>query len=40
MEIEALLGNAVRIARRHGVPVPKLESLYALLLMLERKGVH
>lgn len=40
MEVEALLGNAVRIARRHGVGVPKLESLYALLLMLEQKGVH
>ena len=40
MEVEALLGNAVRIARRHAVPAPKLESLYALLLMLERKGSH
>ncbi len=40
METEALLGNAVRIARAAGVPVPRLESLYALLMMLERKGVH
>ena len=40
METEALLGNAVRIARAASVPVPRLESLYALLLMLERKGVN
>lgn len=40
MEIEALLGNAVRVARRHAVPIPKLESLYALLLMLEQKGTR
>jgi 2-dehydropantoate 2-reductase len=37
METEALLGNAVRIARTLGVPVPRLETLYALLEMLERK---
>lgn len=35
METEALLGNAVRIARRLGVPAPRLEGLYAQLLMLE-----
>ena len=38
METEALLGNAVRIARRLSVPAPRLEALYALLLMLEQKG--
>jgi 2-dehydropantoate 2-reductase len=37
LETEALLGNAVRIARRHGVAVPRLESLYHLLQMLEQK---
>jgi len=37
MEIEALLGNAVRIARRLSVPAPRLDALYALLLMLEQK---
>jgi 2-dehydropantoate 2-reductase len=37
LETEALLGNAVRVARRHGVPVPRLESLYHLLQMLEQK---
>jgi ketopantoate reductase len=38
METEALLGNAVRIARALGVPAPRLEALYALLLMIEQKG--
>jgi 2-dehydropantoate 2-reductase len=40
METEALLGNAVRIAARLGVPVPRLDAVYALMLMLEAKGVH
>lgn len=38
METEALLGNAVRIARRLGVAVPRLEALYALLRMSEAKS--
>lgn len=33
METEALLGNAVRVARSLGVPAPRLETLYALLKM-------
>lgn len=37
METEALLGNAVRAARGLSVPAPRLEALYALLLMLEQK---
>jgi len=37
METEAILGNAVRIARRLQVPAPRLESLYALLLMAENR---
>jgi 2-dehydropantoate 2-reductase len=37
LETEALLGNAVRVARRHGLAVPRLESLYHLLQMLEQK---
>jgi 2-dehydropantoate 2-reductase len=37
LESEALLGNAVRVARRHSVPVPRLESLYHLLQALEQK---
>ncbi|KAF2434654.1 2-dehydropantoate 2-reductase [Tothia fuscella] len=31
MELEVILGNPVRIARRHGVEMPRLQSLYALL---------
>ncbi|OTB02189.1 hypothetical protein M426DRAFT_13769 [Hypoxylon sp. CI-4A] len=31
MEIEVILGNPVRIARRAGVEMPKLQTLYALL---------
>jgi len=37
MEIEPLLGNAVRAARALAVPAPRLEALYALLLMVEQK---
>jgi 2-dehydropantoate 2-reductase len=38
METEALVGNAVRIARRLGVAAPRLETLYALLRMAEAKS--
>ena len=38
METEALLGNVVRIARRHGVQAPRLETLYALLKMAEQRS--
>jgi len=38
METEALIGNAVRIARALGVAAPRLEGLYALLLVIEQKG--
>lgn len=34
MEVEAILGNAVRAARRLEVAVPRLETLYALLTLL------
>lgn len=34
MEVEAILGNAVHIARRRNVAVPHLESVYALIRML------
>lgn len=37
MEIEAIIGNAVRAGRREKVEIPTLESLYALLKMVERK---
>lgn len=31
MELEVILGNPIRIARRHGVDMPRLQTLYALL---------
>ena len=31
LEVEAILGNTLRIARRHRVAVPRIESCYALL---------
>ncbi len=38
MEVEAILGNAVRAARRVGIPVPHMETLYALLQLLDRRN--
>ncbi|GLI32647.1 2-dehydropantoate 2-reductase [Desulforhabdus amnigena] len=38
MEVEAILGNAVRAAERSQVAVPHLESLYALLKMVDQKN--
>lgn len=37
MEIEAILGNTVRAGRKYSVPMPVLESIYALARMIERK---
>lgn len=37
MEVEAILGNAVRAGRRAGVAMPALEALYALTKMVEHK---
>ncbi|ORY62613.1 2-dehydropantoate 2-reductase [Pseudomassariella vexata] len=36
MELEVILGNPVRIARRLGVEMPRLQSLYALLRSMQR----
>lgn len=38
LEVEAIAGNAVRAAQRSGVAVPHLESLYALLKLVDRKN--
>ena len=38
MEVEAILGNTVRAGRREKVAIPILETLYALLKMVERKA--
>lgn len=37
LEVEAILGNAVRIARKVNVPVPYLETTYALLRQVDLK---
>lgn len=35
LEIEAILGNAVRVGRKHAVAIPVLETVYALAKMIE-----
>ena len=40
MEVEAILGNAIRVARATGVNVPRLESLYVLALGLHSAGAR
>ncbi|CAG8983182.1 hypothetical protein HYALB_00004009 [Hymenoscyphus albidus] len=35
MELEVILGNPMRIAREHGLEMPRLQSLYALLRMAQ-----
>lgn len=37
LEVEALLGNVLRISRRLGVKTPHIESLYGLLKLLDEK---
>ncbi|MCU0574353.1 MAG: 2-dehydropantoate 2-reductase [Syntrophobacteraceae bacterium] len=37
MEVEAILGNAVRIARSLGVAIPHMETLYALLKLVDSR---
>ena len=37
MEVEAILGNGIRAAKRHRVAVPHMESLYALLKLVDEK---
>lgn len=40
MEIEAILGNTVRAARKHAVATPILDTLYALAKMIESKATR
>ena len=37
MEVEAILGNAIRAAKRHKIAVPRMESLYGLLKLVDKK---
>jgi 2-dehydropantoate 2-reductase len=37
MEVEAILGNGLRVAKKHGVSAPHMESLYGLLKLVDRK---
>jgi 2-dehydropantoate 2-reductase len=37
MELEAILGNPIRIARTEGLEMPRVQSLYALLRMLQER---
>jgi 2-dehydropantoate 2-reductase len=38
MEVEAILGNGVRAARRAGVPIPHMETLYAILQLIDLRN--
>ena len=38
LELEAILGNPLKVAARHGVEAPSLRALYALLKLVSRKG--
>ena len=37
MELEAILGNPIRIAREKGIEMPRVQSLYALLRKAQEK---
>ncbi|KIM92351.1 hypothetical protein PILCRDRAFT_120332 [Piloderma croceum F 1598] len=37
IEVEVILGEVVRMARRNGVPVPRIEMMYALLVVVQNQ---
>jgi 2-dehydropantoate 2-reductase len=37
MEVEAILGNGIRAAKRHNLAVPHMQSLYGLLKLVDKK---
>jgi len=37
MEVEAILGNGLKAARRYGISAPHIESLYGLLKLVDNK---
>ncbi|PCH37514.1 hypothetical protein WOLCODRAFT_140904 [Wolfiporia cocos MD-104 SS10] len=36
-EVEVILGELVRMGRKHGVPMPRIETFYALLLIIQNQ---
>ena len=40
MEVEAILGNAIRTAERHQISVPHMKTLYAVLSLLAKQKEH
>ena len=36
MEVEVILGNAIRLAQQHGITLPRLETMYALLKRMQK----
>lgn len=39
MEIEAIIGNPLRIAQRYGIDAPHIRSVYAMIRLLSHKGI-
>ena len=37
MEVEAILGNGLKVARRYGISAPHMESLYGLLKLVDKR---
>ena len=37
IEVEVIFGNVVRLARRYGVETPRIDVLYALLLVIQNQ---
>ncbi len=40
LEVESILHAPLRFAAEHGVPAPKLETIYALMTLVQRKGTQ
>ncbi|KAI0685179.1 ketopantoate reductase PanE/ApbA-domain-containing protein [Cytidiella melzeri] len=40
MELDVVIGEVVRLGREKGVPMPRIETLYALLLIIQEQLLH
>ncbi|TCD70347.1 hypothetical protein EIP91_003699 [Steccherinum ochraceum] len=40
MEVEVIVGSVIRAAKRHGVSMPRIETLYALLLLIQENALY